>query len=277
MFLCEIERVVGRDAFSRWLRSYLDAYRFGAITTEEFEAHIEAALPGALAKANARAWIDGEGVPSTAKPASSAQLATIELLASSGKVPTAEQTKGWTPIEWALYLESVPRPAPAALCQGLDDAYRLTASTNFDVLVPWLTLALKSGYAAVMPRVEQVVAEVGRMKYLRPLYTALAADPRTRDVAASTFARNLGHRWKGLHLGERREAGQVALLCHYIFVSCFLHCCYFLSLRHFTPRSTISTPPRSAAVLPRAASARGSSRIAPSAAASPRASRDSTL
>src|SRR5690349_7031776 len=52
MFLCEIERAVGRDAFSRWLRSYLDAYRFGAITTEVFEAHIEAALPGALAKAN---------------------------------------------------------------------------------------------------------------------------------------------------------------------------------------------------------------------------------
>ena len=58
------------------------------------------------------------------------------------------------------------------------------------MLVPWLTLALKSGYTAVIPRVQQVVAEVGRMKYLRPLYTALAADPRTRDVAASTFAAN---------------------------------------------------------------------------------------
>ncbi len=190
MFLCEIERAVGRDAFSRWLRSYLDTYRFGAITTEEFEANIETALPGALAKANARAWIDGEGVPATAKPASSARLATIEMLATSGSVPTADHTKGWGPIEWALYLESVPRPAPSAFCKGLDDAYRLTASTNFDVLVPWLTLALKSGYPAVLPRVEQVVAEVGRMKYLRPLYTALAATPATRETAAKLFAKN---------------------------------------------------------------------------------------
>jgi hypothetical protein len=190
MFLCEIERVVGRQAFSRWLRSYLDAFRFGAITTEEFEAHIEAGLPGALAKANARAWIDGEGVPASAKPQTSARLSSIELLASSGSVPTTAQTKGWTPIEWALYLESVPRPAPAALCKGLDDAFKLTASTNFDVLVPWLTLALKSGYTAVMPRVEQVVAEVGRMKYLRPLYTALAANPVTREAAAQLLAKH---------------------------------------------------------------------------------------
>ena len=187
LFLCAIEAAVGREAFSRWLRSYLETFRFGAITTEEFEAHIEAALPGALAAANARAWLDGEGIPPTAKPAGSVRLAAIEALA--GSVPTAAQAAAWTPTEWALYLESVPRPAPEATCRALDDAYRLTASTNYDVLVPWLTLALKSGYAAVMPRVGQVLSEVGRMKYLRPLYTALAADPRTRAVAASTFER----------------------------------------------------------------------------------------
>jgi hypothetical protein len=84
----------------------------------------------------------------------------------------------------------VPRPAPAATCSALDVQYKLTASTNYDVLVPWLTLALKSGYGAVLPRVQQVVKEVGRMKYLRPLYTALAADPRTRGVAMQMFETN---------------------------------------------------------------------------------------
>jgi hypothetical protein len=118
----------------------------------------------------------------------STRLDAIEALA--GRVPDEEQTKSWTPIEWALYLESVPRPAPEATCRALDERYKLTASTNHDVLVPWLTLALKSGYHAVVPRVQQVVASVGRMKYLRPLYTALAADPRTRSIAAETFVRN---------------------------------------------------------------------------------------
>ncbi len=188
LFLCAIEAAVGRDAFDRWLKSYLVAFRFGAITTEQFEAHIEAALPGALAKANSKTWIDGEGMPATAKPLASARLDAIEALA--GSVPTKEQTARWTPTEWALYLESVPRPAPLTTCRSLDEGFGLSASTNYDVLVPWLTLALKSGYTAVVPRVEQALAAVGRMKYLRPLYTALAADPHTRDIARATFTRN---------------------------------------------------------------------------------------
>ena len=188
LFLTQIEAAVGRDVFAKWLRSYLDAFRFGAITTEDFERHIEAALPGALAKANARAWLDGEGVPPNVIMATSQRLAAIESIGAA--VPTKEQSKAWTPIEWALYLESVPRPASHETCHALDAAYSLTASSNFDVLVPWLTLALKSAYSPVLPRVQQVLGEVGRMKYLRPLYTALAADPRTRATAVATFERN---------------------------------------------------------------------------------------
>jgi hypothetical protein len=188
LFLCAIEAAVGRPAFERWLKSYLRDFRFGAITTEEFEAHIDRALPGALAKAHARAWIDGEGLPPTAPAPRSERLEAIESLHDG--VPSAAQTAAWTPVEWALYLESVPRPAPLETCKALDEQFQLGARTNFDVLVPWLTLALKSGYHAVVPRVQQAVAQVGRMKYLRPLYTALAADPRTREVALSAFATN---------------------------------------------------------------------------------------
>jgi hypothetical protein len=174
LFLLEIEHAVGREAFAAWLRTYLHAFRFGAITTEDFEAHIEKALPGALAKANARAWIDGEGLPPTAHVLKSARVDAIEALKTT--VVTRAQVAAWTPIDWALYLESVPRPAPHAQCSALDELHALTKSTNYDVLVPWLTLALKSGYTAVLPRVDEVLGAVGRMKYLRPLYTALPVD-----------------------------------------------------------------------------------------------------
>jgi aminopeptidase N len=186
-FLCTIEAAVGRDAFVRWLRSYLDAFRFGAITTEDFEAHIEKNLPGALAKADARRWIDGEGIPATAVPPRSTRLDAIEKLKSN--VPAPEVAAKWSATEWQLYLELVPRPASEATCRALDDGFHLSDGTNYDVLVSWLTLALQSGYHRVVPRVEQVLASMGRMKYLRPLYTALAKDPKTRDVAVATFER----------------------------------------------------------------------------------------
>jgi aminopeptidase N len=188
LFLCAIEAAVGRPAFSRWLRSYLDTFRFGAITTEDFVAHIEEGLPGALTAANAQAWLDGTGVPADTPPLRSARLDAIEAL--HGAVPSAAQASAWSATEWALYIESVPRPAPEPICRQLDEQYKLTASQNYDVLVPWLTLALKSGYLAVVPRVEQTLADVGRMKYLRSLYTALAANPATRATAVAAFETN---------------------------------------------------------------------------------------
>jgi leukotriene A-4 hydrolase/aminopeptidase len=184
LFLIAIERVVGRERFSAWLKSYLKTFRFGAITTDDFTAHIEAALPGALAAANSHAWLDEPGLPANAPTFSSNRLASVETVGD--KVPTREQVKTWTPIEWALYIENLPRPWNH--CAELDAEYKLTASTNYDVLVPWLTLAIKSGYTQVLPRVDQVLGTVGRMKYLRPLYTALAT--HVRDTAIAWFAKH---------------------------------------------------------------------------------------
>jgi leukotriene-A4 hydrolase len=187
LLLSTIEAHVGRAAFTRWLRSYIERFRFGAITTDDFAAHIEAVLPGALAAVDAPAWIDGEGIPANAVARRSARLDAIEAL--GGAVPAPAQASAWTPTEWALYLESAPRPAPEATCRALDEQFALSASANHDVLVPWLVLALRSGYTTVLPRVEQLLCAVGRMKYLRPLYTTLAADARTRAEAVRIFAR----------------------------------------------------------------------------------------
>ena len=95
--------------------------------------------------------------------------------------------KSWTPTEWQLYLESVPRPSPAGTCETLDGRFKLSASGNYEVLVAWLTLAVLSGYAPALPRVEEVLGKVGRMKYLRPLYQALAKAPATRALARRRF------------------------------------------------------------------------------------------
>ncbi len=187
-FLRSLEEAVGRPAFEGWLRSYLHDFRFGAITTADFEKHFEAALPGVLAKVDARTWIDGEGFPATAPRPRSERLAAIERL--GGALPDAAVAATWSAIEWCLYLESVQRPASRELCEALDQRFHLTASTNYEVLVAWLTLALQSEHHAVVPRVEEVLAAVGRMKYLRSLFTALAKDPVTRPVAERAFEKN---------------------------------------------------------------------------------------
>jgi aminopeptidase N len=189
LFLRTLEAAAGSAPFKRWLRSYLDTFRFQSITTADFEAHFEAALPGVLARVDARRWLDGPGLPENAPRPQSNQLERIERL--GGAAPTAAMASAWSATEWQLYLESVPRPASTELCRTLDDQFGLTRSTNHEVLVSWLVLALRSGYHAVLPRVEEVLASVGRMKYLRPLYVELARDERTRPLARS-LAERLG-------------------------------------------------------------------------------------
>lgn len=185
LFLRLIEETVGREPFALWLRSYLTTFRFGALTTSDFVAHLDRQFPGLLEKIDANTWLDGEGVPASAPRARSERLAAIEAL--GGALPTKDVASTWSATEWQVYLESVPRPASEAMCRALDQQHALTASMNYEVLVAWLTLALHSGYHDVVPRVEEVLGTVGRMKFLRPLYAALAKDPRTKPIAKRAY------------------------------------------------------------------------------------------
>ena len=188
LFLKTLEAAAGKRAFDALLGKWLHSHRFGAATTDDFLALVEAELPGLLAKVDAKAWIDEPLLPARRWEPQSARLAAVQQAAAG--VPTKEETRGWTAIEWALYLEMVPRPSPVAVCEELDARFGLCASKNYEVLVGFLVLACTSGYAAALPRASRVLGEIGRMKYLKPLYRALIGRPETRELARELFARH---------------------------------------------------------------------------------------
>ena len=73
-------------------------------------------------------------------------------------------------------------------CRWLDETFGLTERGNYEVLVEWLTIAAASAYEPALPRVREVLTNVGRMKYLKPLYTALMKGEQTADFAREVFA-----------------------------------------------------------------------------------------
>ena len=186
LFLRALEDVVGREAFDQFLRRYMDAFRFRSITTEELLEFVREALPGALEAVNAPRWIDGEGIPPGAPIARSSRLEAVERL-GTGLPPAA--ARDWSPWEWQVYLNRLPRPAPAELVTSLDAQFRLTEAPNPEVLVAWLAMAIRGGYAPAVRRAESLLGEVGRMKYLKPLYAALIAGPGTRPIAEACARR----------------------------------------------------------------------------------------
>jgi hypothetical protein len=82
----------------------------------------------------------------------------------------------------------------------LDQNFNLTHRGNYELLVEWLTIAAGSAYEPVFERVKDVLLEVGRMKYLRPLYSALGKHTQTRALANSIYAQGK----PGYHTLSRR-------------------------------------------------------------------------
>ena len=190
-FLALIENTVGRSSFDRFMRDYMARYRFTSITTEEFVDFLESKLPGTAAKVDAKTWLYAPGLPANSPVFRSASLDALVQLAGKwgqGARPSPGQVAGWNPSELVVYLQNLPRQLDAASCDWLDAKLGLTQRGNYEILVEWLTIAAGSDHAPVFDRLREVLTRVGRMKYLRPLYTALGRHPRTRVLAAEIFA-----------------------------------------------------------------------------------------
>ncbi|GLH74074.1 aminopeptidase [Geothrix limicola] len=186
-----LEKEVGEDRFLRFIREYMDAFRFTSITTEQFCTFVDEKLPGALAAVNADAYLNQPGLPATAPEFHSAQLDGLTALAESwsqGGRPSAQQIASWKPAELQVYLQKLPRQLSQADCAWLDEHFKLMGRGNHEILVEWLTLAATADYEPAFPRIREVLARVGRMKYLRPLYGALGQHARTRALAREIFA-----------------------------------------------------------------------------------------
>jgi len=185
LFLRAMEDAVGREAFDGFLRRYLATYRFRALTTEEFIAFTERELPGVLAKVDAEAYLQRPGIPAGAPSPRSSRLE--ELLRLRGTVPSKDAVKDWTPAEWQLFLEWLPSDTSRDVFRQLDERFELTKSRNSEVLVAWLVASLRAGWEPAVGRTEAFLGEVGRMKYLKPLYGVLCSSRELKGLARSLF------------------------------------------------------------------------------------------
>jgi aminopeptidase N len=187
LFLRALEEAVTRPVFTKFLRKYVENFKFRSITSDDFLDYAEKELPGALEKLHASNWVDGAGVPENAPEPNSGRLQALEAQVEKGGVPDEKVAAGWTPAEWQLYLASLPSPVPRDTLDAIDARWKLSDSKNYEVLVTWLERRVEAGDQSAWPRVQEVLSQVGRMKYLKPLYTALAKSESGKHFARGCF------------------------------------------------------------------------------------------
>jgi hypothetical protein len=70
---------------------------------------------------------------------------------------------------------------------AIDQAFALTNTQNVELLYLWLLLSIETQYDPGLDRLESFLVEVGRNKFTRPLYAALADTDWGRDWAIEIY------------------------------------------------------------------------------------------
>lgn len=193
LLLKTIEREVGRERFDEFLKGYFDQFAFQSITTGQFVAYLNQQLPEVAGKVDLERWITQPGLPEDASLPESDALAKVDSVRErwvAGEVETSEMpTAAWTVQEWLHFLSTMPDPVGRERMSRLDEAFGLTQSGNAEIVHRWLLESVKRSYAPADERLESFLIEVGRRKFLKPLYEALAATPEGKERARAIYAK----------------------------------------------------------------------------------------
>lgn len=197
LFITEIEERFGRDRTDEFLRSYFDRFRFQAITTEQFKEHLlENLIKGnedIMSPERVREWIYEPGMPDGYPVPSSDAFDRVDLMSErwlADEIGISDiRNDDWHALQWIYFINNLPREMSRARMDALDEAFDLTHSANYEIAAAWLELAIRNNYSPAMERVREFLLEVGRMKFLRPLYSALVDADREMAEAIYEEAR----------------------------------------------------------------------------------------
>ncbi len=198
-FLDWIEYRVGREAFDDFLRAYFDHFAFQSITTEDFldylEEHLLAPSDAALTRDEVDQWLFEPGMPELALEIEPHTDAFVEVdewrkrwLADEVGLDDLPEDD-WSVFQWQHFLQGLEDRLDAETMAEMDARFGLVEQQNYEILFLWLMRSIEAQYEPGVQRLERFLLEVGRNKFTRPLYAALAESDWGRDWAIEVYER----------------------------------------------------------------------------------------
>ncbi|MGB4399088.1 MAG: M1 family metallopeptidase [Daejeonella sp.] len=194
-FIRTIEEAVGRDKFDVFLRGYFDSHAFNSVTTEQFLSYLDSNLikgdKALEAKINIDSWVYQPGLPVNSPPVSSAKFTSLDSLLNqwkkTGDISVLNDTLS---TNEALYLIShLPSNISLQQMADLDKKFNFTSSGNSEIQAAWYTLAVRMKYQPAYPNIEKFLTEVGRRKFLMPLYKEMVKTPEGKEWAKKIYVK----------------------------------------------------------------------------------------
>jgi leukotriene-A4 hydrolase len=192
-FLRTIESVVGREQFDAFLKDYFTKNAFTSKTTEDFLEALTTAFKDVAdfeTKTRMREWVYGTGIPSNIPKASSPEFNAIDTILAGWK--STKQVKGLSQRlkstnQLIYFLRGLPDTMTVRDMSAIDAEFRFTQSGNAEIQIEWYVLAIRNNYTMANPYIEKFLTEVGRRKFLRPLYGEMIKTPGGKAWARKIY------------------------------------------------------------------------------------------
>ncbi len=209
MFLYYLESLYGRKVFDDFLNAYFSHFKWQTVTTEEFIAYFNSHMSKwPKIKPDLNAWIYDVGLPSTCPKIVSQELSRVEKMAeliNTEKSLKALDTARFTTQHWLHLFRHLEADSIKNLMADMDKTYNLSASTNSEIQCDWYLLCISNQYTAADPYLEKYLMEVGRRKFLEPLYERLVETPEGKEKANKIFNKA----YKGYHAVSRNTIKEI--------------------------------------------------------------------
>ena len=202
-FLSYLESQLGKDKWNRFIPHYFTTFARRSLDSYEFKANLlsffesDPIASEALNKVDWDAWFYNPGLPP--KPNFDTSLVDVcyelsskwENLRLEKFEPKAQDIRGWAANQIVVFLDKVQEFAQGLTkseTQIMQSVYGFADSGNAEVVARYFMVALKAKDDSVYKPTAKLLSNVGRMKFVRPLYKLLSA--ADRSLAVETFEKN---------------------------------------------------------------------------------------
>ncbi|ROV92366.1 hypothetical protein VMCG_09109 [Cytospora schulzeri] len=197
-----LDRLVGRQNFDKfipyyfkkWSNKSLDSFEFKATFLEFFSTPEYAGLKDKLASIDWEGRFYTRGLPP--KPEFDTSLIDVcYKLADQWKDknfnPSPKDVEDLSANQKLVFLGKVQdfeEPLSVEQAEKMGEVYDFLKSKNVELKSSYFTIALRSKVTSTYPLVAELLGEVGRMKFVRPLFRSLTKVDR--ELALKTYEKN---------------------------------------------------------------------------------------
>ncbi|KAI5642896.1 peptidase family m1 domain-containing protein [Phthorimaea operculella] len=205
IFLRYLEDLIGIEVFDLFIKSFVSHFAGKSLDTDDFKAYMyeffsKDPAPIILAQIDWDKWFYGTGMPPVIPQYDRWKMEQVDsLLYMISETPASmrhpDHVAGFSGEQFIQLLQGLLHmpPLPIDELEAIGKVYGVADSKNSEYRYRWFRLCCKSKHIARFPEMLEFVNSVGRLKYVRDLYSDMYEWKEVRHMVITNFLANEHH------------------------------------------------------------------------------------